>query len=79
MVSKLVESLAAGLEQYLAFEERIASVKAQAEREYGQPCTIHFHAVAKGEVQPMDTILLVTVGIIKKARQERILDVGRKA
>jgi len=72
----LAESLAAGLAQYLAFEERIEQVRREEEQKHGVPCTIFYQRVRKG-VQPLDTALVVVVGTIKKRRQERI-EIGGK-
>ena len=77
MVSKLAETLAEGLEQRLAFEELVQRVKREAEAEFGVPCMVTYHAVAKGQIQPLDTFFVVVVGEIKKRRQERI-EIGGK-
>ena len=78
MVSKLAETLAEGLEQRLLFEELVARVKAESEQEFGKPCMVTYHAVAKDQIQPLDTFFVVVVGEIKKQRQQPI-EIGGKA
>jgi hypothetical protein len=72
MVTKLAETLAEGLEQSLLFEELVQRVKREAEAEFCKPCMVTYHAVAKGQIQPLDTFFVVVVGEIKKRRQEPV-------
>ncbi len=72
-MGKLIRTLVERLEKHRAFEELVERVMREAEQEYGQPCTISYHCVPEGEVQPLDTTFVVVVGKIKKKRQERIV------
>lgn len=78
MPNKLAQTLAEGLEGHLLFEELVARVLADAEREYGVPCIVSYHCSKdRGKAPPLDTIFMVTVGTIHKKRQERI-EIGGK-
>jgi hypothetical protein len=69
--NRLAQELAGSLERRLAFEERIAQVKREAEQEYGVPCDVAwFNDPNPGP----DTILHVTVGRIVKQRQQPLVE-----